>query len=62
MGCGKRSKKSSPGGGGLDVPINNVGGSNAPIGGFRVLTNEHWHQALVVNLITTVRLDRAFVP
>lgn len=48
--------------GGVDVLVNSVGGSTAPSGGFRVLTDEHWQQALDVNLLAAVRLDRAFIP
>jgi len=48
--------------GGLDILINCVGGSSAPSGGFRVLTDEHWQHALDVNLLAAVRLDRAFLP
>jgi NAD(P)-dependent dehydrogenase (short-subunit alcohol dehydrogenase family) len=48
--------------GGLDILINNVGGSSAPNGGFAALTDEHWRTALDVNLMAAVRLDRAFLP
>src|SRR5882762_1012136 len=34
--------------GGLDVLVNNVGGSSAPNGGFGVLTDAHWQEALNV--------------
>jgi NAD(P)-dependent dehydrogenase (short-subunit alcohol dehydrogenase family) len=47
---------------GLDILVNCLGGSEAPNGGFRVLTDEDWQRALNVNLLTAVRLDRAFVP
>lgn len=47
---------------GLDLLINNVGGAEAPSGGFRALTDEDWQRALNVNLMAAVRLDRAFVP
>ena len=48
--------------GGLDILVNNVGGSSAPNGGFQVLTDDHWRQAFDGNLFAAVRLDRAFVP
>ena len=32
--------------GGIDILINNVGGSSAPGGGFAALTDEHWQAAL----------------
>ena len=48
--------------GGLDILINSVGGSSAPSGGFLALTDEHWQQAFDLNLFSTVRLDRGFLP
>lgn len=48
--------------GGLDILINNVGGSVAPAGGFRVLSDDDWLLALNTNLLAAVRLDRAFLP
>jgi NAD(P)-dependent dehydrogenase (short-subunit alcohol dehydrogenase family) len=48
--------------GALDVLINNAGGSDAPNGGFQVLSDRDWQTALDVNLLAAVRLDRAFLP
>lgn len=48
--------------GGIDVLVNCVGGSDAPSGGFRALTDEEWVKALNLNLLSAVRFDRAFVP
>jgi NAD(P)-dependent dehydrogenase (short-subunit alcohol dehydrogenase family) len=48
--------------GGLDILVNNVGGSEAPNGGFQALSDDDWQRALDVNLLTSVRLDRAFLP
>ncbi len=48
--------------GGVDILVNNVGGSEAPNGGFQALSDEDWQRALEVNLLAAVRLDRAFVP
>lgn len=48
--------------GGLDILINNVGGSSAPNGGFSVLTDDDWQKAFDQNLFAAVRLDRAFLP
>jgi NAD(P)-dependent dehydrogenase (short-subunit alcohol dehydrogenase family) len=48
--------------GGLDILINNVGGSGSPPGGFDVLSDQFWQSILEVNLLAAVRLDRAFVP
>jgi NAD(P)-dependent dehydrogenase (short-subunit alcohol dehydrogenase family) len=48
--------------GGLDILVNNVGGSDAPNGGYKALSDENWQRALNVNLLASVRLDRAFLP
>ncbi|BDC49402.1 short-chain dehydrogenase [Bryobacterales bacterium F-183] len=48
--------------GGVDVLVNNAGGSEAPNGGFRALSDEDWDRALGVNLMAAVRLDRALLP
>jgi NAD(P)-dependent dehydrogenase (short-subunit alcohol dehydrogenase family) len=48
--------------GGVDIIIDNVGGLTAPGGGFSTLTDEHWENELGLNLLTTVRLDRALLP
>ena len=47
---------------GVDILVNNVGGSEAPNGGFQALSDEDWERALNVNLLAAVRLDRAFIP
>lgn len=46
----------------LDILINNVGGSSAPNGGFKVLNDDYWQQAFNNNVFAAVRLDRAFLP
>ncbi len=48
--------------GGIDILIHNVGGSDAPNGGFQALNDDDWQHALNVNLLAAVRLDRFFVP
>jgi NAD(P)-dependent dehydrogenase (short-subunit alcohol dehydrogenase family) len=48
--------------GGIDILVNNVGGSSAPSGGFAVLTDEDWQAAINTNLFAAVRLDRAVLP
>lgn len=48
--------------GGLDILINNVGGSTAPGGGALGLSDEDWTNTLNTNLMTAVRLDRGFLP
>jgi NAD(P)-dependent dehydrogenase (short-subunit alcohol dehydrogenase family) len=47
--------------GGVDILVNNVGGSSAPAGGFAVLSDEEWRRALDLNLLSAVRLDRALI-
>src|SRR5437870_1145895 len=47
---------------GLDILVNNVGGTETKAGGFEVLSDEDWRGILEVNLLGAVRLDRAFIP
>ena len=47
---------------GLDILVNNVGASDAPNGGYKALSDDDWQKALNVNLLASVRLDRAFLP
>ena len=48
--------------GGVDILVNNVGGSSAPGGGFAALTDKDWQHALNTNLFAAVRLDRGLLP
>ncbi|MEV5611333.1 SDR family oxidoreductase [Streptomyces sp. NPDC052225] len=48
--------------GGVDILVNNVGGSNAPSGGYAALTEDDWANELNVNLLAAVRLDRGLLP
>jgi NAD(P)-dependent dehydrogenase (short-subunit alcohol dehydrogenase family) len=48
--------------GGVDLLVNNVGGSSAPGGGFAALTDDDWQAALNQNLLAAVRLDRGLLP
>jgi NAD(P)-dependent dehydrogenase (short-subunit alcohol dehydrogenase family) len=48
--------------GGLDILVNNVGGADAPNGGYKALSDDDWQRALNVNLLASVRLDRGFLP
>ena len=57
-GCARVAKQV----GAVDVLVHVVGGSSAPAGGFSVLDDEAWHQAIDLNLMAAVRLDRALVP
>jgi NAD(P)-dependent dehydrogenase (short-subunit alcohol dehydrogenase family) len=48
--------------GGLDVLVNNVGGTETKPGRFEVLSDEDWEETLELNLMAAVRLDRIFIP
>ena len=46
----------------IDIVVNNIGGSTTPPGGFLAATDEHWLDALNLNLLAAVRLDRGLIP
>ncbi|MEJ0042651.1 MAG: SDR family oxidoreductase [Rhizomicrobium sp.] len=48
--------------GGVDILVNNVGGTETKAGGFEAWSDDDWQTVLNVNLLAAVRLDRAFVP
>jgi NAD(P)-dependent dehydrogenase (short-subunit alcohol dehydrogenase family) len=48
--------------GGVDILVNNVGGSSAPSGGVLALGDDDWQDTINANLFAAVRLDRAFLP
>lgn len=48
--------------GGIDILINNLGGSETPGGGFAALSDQHWSETLQTNLMAPVRLDRGLLP
>jgi NAD(P)-dependent dehydrogenase (short-subunit alcohol dehydrogenase family) len=48
--------------GGVDILVNNLGGSAAPAGGFATLSEDDWLRALHTNLLAAVRLDRGLLP
>ncbi|MFC3803664.1 SDR family oxidoreductase [Cohnella sp. GCM10012308] len=48
--------------GGLDILINNVGGSSTSTAGALALTDEDWQTTFNANLFSAVRLDREFLP
>ena len=48
--------------GGIDIVVNVVGGSDAPPGGYAMLSDELWEAAINLNLMTAVRVDRALLP
>ncbi|MEC0245111.1 SDR family oxidoreductase [Paenibacillus chitinolyticus] len=48
--------------GGLDILINNVGGSTTNTAGALALKDEDWQTTFNTNLFSSVRLDRGFLP
>jgi NAD(P)-dependent dehydrogenase (short-subunit alcohol dehydrogenase family) len=48
--------------GAVDILVNNMGANTYPGGGFSKLTDGDWDQAFQVNLLSSVRLDRALLP
>ncbi|MEU5100967.1 MULTISPECIES: SDR family oxidoreductase [unclassified Streptomyces] len=48
--------------GGVDILVNNLGGSEAPSGGYAALGEDDWARELNVNLLAAVRLDRGLLP
>jgi NAD(P)-dependent dehydrogenase (short-subunit alcohol dehydrogenase family) len=48
--------------GGIDIVVHVAGGSGAPAGGFAASQEAHWRQALELNLLGAVRIDRELVP
>lgn len=48
--------------GGLDILVNNMGGSETPGGGFSAATDQSWEETLNTNLLAPVRLDRGLLP
>src|SRR6266545_6737073 len=48
--------------GGVDILVNNVGGSSAPSGGVLALGDEDWQHTIDTNLFAAVRLDRGLLP
>lgn len=45
-----------------DILINNVGGTSSPPGGFQSLSDEDWSRDIDLNLMASIRLDKAIVP
>lgn len=48
--------------GGVDILVNNVGGSSAPGGGALALGDDDWQKTFNDNLFSAVRLGRALLP
>ncbi len=61
-GCSAVAKATLDRLGGIDILVNELGGSMAPGGGFAVLDDDQWSKALSLNLMPAVRLDRALLP
>lgn len=48
--------------GGVDILVNNVGGSSTPTGGALRQSDEDWQRTFDTNLFAAVRLDRGLLP
>lgn len=48
--------------GAVDILVNNMGANTLPGAGFSTLADEHWDEALQVNLLASVRMDRTLLP
>ncbi|AOO65427.1 SDR family oxidoreductase [Sulfurospirillum halorespirans] len=48
--------------GGVDVIVNVLGGSSAPVGGCLALNDGEWEAAINQNLMPAVRIDRGLIP
>lgn len=48
--------------GGVDILVNNVGGSSTPTGGVLKQTDGDWQRTFDTNLFAAVRLDRGLLP
>src|SRR3984957_15525062 len=48
--------------GGLDILVNNAGGGSAFLGGSWTISDEAWHDSLVLNLFAAIRLTNAVLP
>ncbi|CAM3425660.1 SDR family oxidoreductase [Sphingobacterium prati] len=46
----------------VDILINNVGGTSSPAGGFQMLCDDDWNRDIELNLMASIRLDKAIVP
>ncbi|WP_279578928.1 oxidoreductase [Fodinicola feengrottensis] len=48
--------------GGIDIVVHNAGGYDVEPGPATTYHDEHWQRTLELNLLSAVRLDRAFLP
>lgn len=61
-GCARLVEAASDLVGGIDAVVDNAGGSTPPPDGLLSASDELWDQALRLNLLASVRLDRAVLP
>ena len=46
----------------IDILVNNLGGSDTPMGGFSAQGDDDWERTIQTNLLAPVRLDKAILP
>jgi len=46
----------------IDILVNNLGGSDTPVGGFAAQGEDDWERTIQTNLLAPVRLDKAILP
>ncbi|RYZ17424.1 MAG: SDR family oxidoreductase [Myxococcaceae bacterium] len=61
-GCAQVAREALAHLGGIDILVHVLGGSSAPPGGFAALSEDAWQKELNLNLMPSVRLDRALLP
>lgn len=61
-GCAKVAEQVRQRLGSVDIIVHMLGGSSAPAGGYRALTETEWQRELDLNLMPAVRLDRELLP
>lgn len=61
-GCAKVAEQVRQRLGSVDIIVHMLGGSSAPAGGYRALTETEWQSELDLNLMPAVRLDRELLP
>lgn len=61
-GCAHAAKRVEAEFGAVDIIVNVVGGSSAPGGGFQALRDSEWEKEIALNLMPSIRIDRALLP
>ncbi len=46
----------------IDIIVNNAGANLSPSGGYSTLNDEHWKNELELNLMSAIRINKAFLP